>query len=205
MMKVSLAVLFLIVSLAFPDSFAYSVEAQGKEKQEKISGELPTEESTQGISPCEERELMFKSNFLNDVERFLQSQLPGTWEGWTNPHYWKKPLLGSLLDRKNMPVDVIERGNDFLIRTELPGVDKDGIHISISDNMVTIEADSGKKKKVEQGSYYLREISRGTCSRTLMLPVRLNSEGARASFNKSILELTIPKMAESQPITIKVE
>ncbi len=144
------------------------------------------------VDPFSEMERMFESFFLR-----LRSR-PTGWDlmNWSTP---------GELEAKSPRVDVIERDAEVLVRAELPGVEKDKLDISMTDDCVTIKATTQHEEKEEKGDYYRCEISRGTFARTLALPAVVNTEKARAMFKNGILELTLPKLEQAKRRTIKVE
>lgn len=102
-------------------------------------------------------------------------------------------------------VDVIDRDDEVVVRAEIPGVAKDDLDISVTDNTVTIKGETKRESKEEKGDYYRCEISRGTFARTLPLPANVDSDSAKAKFEDGVLELTIPKVEKAKRRTIKVD
>jgi HSP20 family protein len=102
-------------------------------------------------------------------------------------------------------VDVVDHETEVVVKAELPGVQKDDIDVSVTDNSVTIKGSTSHEEKEEKGNYYRREISRGSFSRTVALPSDVDADKARASFNDGILVLTIPKMEKSHRKSVTVE
>jgi HSP20 family protein len=102
-------------------------------------------------------------------------------------------------------VDVIDRDTEVVVRAELPGITKDDLDVSLSDNTLTIRASTQHEKKEEKGHYYRREMSRGEFQRSLRLPANVEGDKTKASFKDGILELVVPKAASSKRQTIKVE
>ncbi len=125
---------------------------------------------------------------------------------------WMQPLLRrGFPDRESAfgsrwpKVDVIDRNDEVAVKAELPGVDKENVDVSISDNILTIRASTQHEKKEEKGQYYRRELSRGECQRTIRLPGQVDGDKAKASFKDGILEITVPKAPGSKRQNIKVE
>lgn len=177
------------------------------EKKEKKQ-ELQKVEPTRSMSPFEEMGQLFERDFFDDMERFFESRLPGRWGGWRHPFSRIRPSFGQLpqpFEGKTPCVDVVEHDKEFLIKAELPGVDKKDIKVTIAGNMVTIEAGTSQEEKEEKGDYYRREISRGAYSRSLMLPVKVKEGEAKASFKSGVLELTIPKIEETKRVAVEVK
>ena len=102
-------------------------------------------------------------------------------------------------------IDVINRDKEIVVKAELPGVAKEDIDVSMTDNTVTIKGSTSHEEKEEKGDYYRCEISRGSFSRTVALPGDVDADKAKASFNDGILELTLPKVERSHRKTINVE
>ena len=129
------------------------------------------------------------SGFFREMDRFFEEYLPHRWlhhlrHGWPSVatgHHMVTPFEG-----KTPSVDIVDREADFLIKAELPGVDKKDISITIANNAVTLEANMCKEEKTEKEDYYRREsaavptVALSTCLRVfrkmkLKLPSRMAS------------------------------
>jgi HSP20 family protein len=125
---------------------------------------------------------------------------------WLTPFFERGwPELRTPLEGKWPRVDVIDRDNEICVRAELPGISKENLDVSMSDNTVTIKASTRHEEKEEKGQFYRRELSRGEFQRTLILPTDVKGEEAKASFKDGILELIVPKLQQTERRTIKVE
>lgn len=91
------------------------------------------------------------------------------------------------------------------MRAEVPGVKKEDLDVSTTDNTVTIKGSTRHEEKEEKGDYYRSEITRGSFSRTVALPSEVDSAKAKARYKDGILELTLPKVNKSKRRTVKVE
>ena len=127
---------------------------------------------------------------------------------------WLDPFGYSTLASTNIPmfaegrtpkVDIIDKEKDLLVRAELPGVDKKDLDISMTDNSVTIKAETKYENKEEEDNYYRSEISQGLFSRTVSLPADVDIDHAKSSFKDGVLELSIPKLERSQRRSIKID
>ncbi len=167
-------------------------EKKKGEVSKKKDEELPVERETPSrmLSPFEEMDRMFESFFPRR---------------WMQPFRWDMPHFSQMAELKIPKVDIIDRDTEILVKAELPGVAKDDIDLSITDNTVTIKASTSHEEKEEQGNYYRCEISRGSFSRTVALPGDVDADNAKASFNDGILELTMPKQEKSHRKSITVD
>jgi HSP20 family protein len=155
--------------------------------------ELEKVEGKHGLSPFEEMDRMFDDYF----SRGLLS--PFRFE-WPFQHKLAAPFEG-----KAPRVDLVERDDDILIKAELPGVDKRDLEISLTSTTVSIKGTTHHEEKEEKGDYYRSEISRGSYSRTLALPVEVDEEKAKATLKDGVLELTLPKAEKAKKRTVKIE
>jgi HSP20 family protein len=142
---------------------------------------------------------------FDDLERWFDDVFPRRWlpsffeRGWPSLPSVKPPFEG-----RTPKIDVIDRDSEILVRAELPGVDKDHLDISMTDDLVTIKASTSYEKTEEKGEYYRHEMSSGEFQRSLSLPTAVKSDAAKASFKDGVLELTIPKAEVPKRRSIKV-
>jgi len=140
------------------------------------------------LSPFDEMDRMFEN-------LWRQSWLP---RGFMRPLEMDFGNIPAPFEGRTPRVDVIDRDKEVLIKAELPGVKKEDVDISVSDDSVTIRASTRYEEKEEKGKYFCREMSRGDFVRTLALPAEVDGAKAKASFNDGILELTAPKVTQSK-------
>lgn len=142
---------------------------------------------------------------FEEMERLFEGFFP---RGWLRPHHWDWPVLSDAARpfAGRMPrVDVIDRDTELLVRAELPGVDKDDLEVTVTDDAVTIKATTRHEQKEEKGDYHRCEISRGAFSRSVALPTGVDTDAAKANFSNGLLELTLPKLGKPAKRRIKVE
>ncbi|MEE9327916.1 MAG: Hsp20/alpha crystallin family protein [Cocleimonas sp.] len=101
--------------------------------------------------------------------------------------------------------DVIDREKTMIIRSELPGVKKEDLDISVKDDVLTIKASTHHEEEKKEDEYHRREISRGEYQRSFRLPGIIDSNKVKSSFKDGILELEIPKEKPAKRRSIKVE
>lgn len=164
-------------------------------KVEKRHGEqsLEPRSTTGGVNPWDEMERWF-----GEFGR----------RGWLHPISWEWPQQFENLtpfEGKTPKVDMIDREKEFVIRAELPGVDKDDLEVTVTDHGVTIKAKTKHEEKEEKDEYYRHEMSCGEYQRTLALPGTVDESKAKATFTDGVLELTLPKTEKTRRRTVRVE
>ena len=142
------------------------------------------------LSPWEDMESFFDTAFPRDLFRFGR----GHWPEWAGR-----------LEAKPPAVDVIDRPEDILVRAAMPGVKKEDLEITVTENLVTIRGTTRQEEERKEEQYYRRELSRGEYSRSVTLPANVDSDLAKASFKDGILELSLPKITPTPRRSIKVE
>ncbi len=115
------------------------------------------------------------------------------------------PEMKTPFEGRMPKVDVIDREAEIVIRGELPGVTKENLEVSMTDDAVTIRASTRHEEQEEKGEYRRRELSRGEFQRVLALPAAVKGAEAKATFKDGILELVLPKLEPAKRRTIKVE
>lgn len=121
------------------------------------------------------------------------------------PVLWRDNKLFEFESQRMPSFDVINRDNEIFVRAEIPGIEKQDLNISITDNLLTVKGKSSSEKKEEKGDYHRREISNFSFSRSVLLPGAVDESKTTASLNNGILEITLPKMETSKRKTIAVQ
>jgi len=146
------------------------------------------------------------TGLFQDFDRLFEDMLP---RAMLRSMPWEQPVLGGLSTTESrIPrVDVLDRDKDLLLRAEVPGVKREDLDISVTDNTVTIKGQSQYESEQgqEEGDYYRCEISRAEVQRTVTLPSEVDADKAEARFDNGILELTLPKVKEAHRRKIKVQ
>ena len=111
------------------------------------------------------------------------------------------PLFGKH-ERNLMKTDIHETGDAKAYRfaVELPGFQKDEIHVDVKDGYLTVSAQKGLDKDEEdkKGRYIRKERYAGECSRSFYVGEGLMPEDITASYDSGILRLSMPKSAPKQ-------
>src|SRR3954465_11909624 len=124
-------------------------------------------------------------------------------------------LFGSVFDapaqgnggalRRWMPaMDLVESGDHFVLRADLPGLDEGDVKIELEDTTLTISGERKAEHESSDEGYYRLERAFGPFSRTLQLPRGIDPEAVTASFDRGVLEVGVPKPEERKPRRIEI-
>lgn len=142
---------------------------------------------------------------FDELERVFGHLAP---RGWMRPFSWDLPGWSEMmsgLEARIPRVDVVDQDDTLLVKAELPGISKDDIEITLSDNLLTISTRTKKETtREEKGQYQRREIYSGSYSRSISLPVDVDGDKAKAQFRDGILELRLPKVAQARRRSITI-
>ncbi len=93
-------------------------------------------------------------------------------------------------------VDLIDEGDHFTIRADLPGVKKEDIKLKVNKDNVTISASTKKEKEEKGKNYYYNERASSSYFRSIPLPSEVLPDSASAKFEDGTLEISIKKAKE---------
>jgi HSP20 family protein len=102
-------------------------------------------------------------------------------------------------------IDVTEDDKAYTVKADVPGIDKNDIHVSIDGNQVSISAEIKKEKEEKKGEVLLRsERYFGKQYRGFSLAHDIDSSRAEAKYSDGVLQLTLPKKAGNGGRELKV-
>lgn len=113
--------------------------------------------------------------------------------------YSIKPLHGDpLLAPDKIKIDVKNNAKSFTVHAEMPGLNKDDIHVTIDGNVVTIQAEVKQHDAdTEDGRLVHSERYYGSIQRSFALPAAVSETTVKAKYENGILTLNLPKEAPS--------
>ena len=95
-------------------------------------------------------------------------------------------------------IEAFQKGDQFVVRADLPGLSKDDLSINVTDDAVTIQGERKAEHKDEREGYYRSERSYGSFCRVIPLPAGTITDQAKANFRDGVLEITMPAPPASQ-------
>ena len=105
--------------------------------------------------------------------------------------------------------DVMEKDGNYVLQAELPGFNKEDIHVDLKDNILTISASHNEEKNEEdKNTRYIRKERRSASYSRSFRVANVTHEDIKAAYNNGVLEVTFPKRdalpeKEAQKIEIK--
>jgi HSP20 family protein len=116
-----------------------------------------------------------------------------------------RPMVRLMEDQPMMRIDLKEDDKQFVVKAELPGVQKEDIKVSIEGNQVALSAEVKREKEEKEGEKILRsERYHGRVARTLLLDESVDQSQASARYENGVLELTLPKAQRSESKLLEI-
>jgi HSP20 family protein len=117
------------------------------------------------------------------------------------------PLLGQGASSPWSPqVEVFRRGEQLVVRADVPGVNKDDLQVSVEDDVLTIRGERRDEQEEREEGFYRSERSYGEFFRAIPLPEGTDAGRCEARYEDGVLEVTlpVPKQEERKPRRIEV-
>jgi HSP20 family protein len=140
----------------------------------------------------------FSTRPANDPFMALQKQLNSVFDG----------LVGSFPESvasAPLKLDVKEDDKAFHIAAELPGLTEQEVEVTFHDGMLTIRGEKKVERDEKKDTWHIIERSSGSFLRQLSMPANVDEEKIEAKFDKGVLSVMLPKLAEAKAQTKKIE
>ncbi len=95
-------------------------------------------------------------------------------------------------------VDLVDAGKEFVVKAELPGVEKDDLDVRVAPGSLEIRAESRRERK-EDERYYYHERAYRAFERVILVPEEVLADQADAKLKDGVLEVRIPKKVRTTP------
>jgi HSP20 family protein len=107
--------------------------------------------------------------------------------------------------RRWMPaMDLVETEDHFVLRADLPGLSEEDVKIEFEDGTLTVSGERKSEHESKGEGYHRVERAFGSFSRSLTLPQGIDPEAVAASFDRGVLEVSIPKPEARKPKRIEI-
>jgi HSP20 family protein len=102
-------------------------------------------------------------------------------------------------------MDVTETDKEIEITAELPGLEEKDVQVNLADNVLTIRGEKKAEKEEKEKNYHMIERSYGSFSRSIELPAGIDPNAVKATIDKGVLKVTVPKPAAAVAKKIDVK
>lgn len=174
-----------------------------------VTDELPEQEA---VSQYEEEEVVAEEPLLEDeeaedvdeeeteteVDEETEVAPPAKAKGQNNED-WLSDYEGQL------NIDMFQTKDNVIIKSTIAGVRPEDIDITVANDMVTVKGARRKEETIAQDDYFYQECYWGNFSRSVIVPVDIDSEHIEADLKDGILTIVVPKAAKAKTKKVKVK
>jgi HSP20 family protein len=111
---------------------------------------------------------------------------------------------GVTAGRVALPMDVIRRDSDVVLRIDLPGADPDSIEVTTDRRVLTVSAKRDETLG-EQDKPVVRERAMGTFTRKIRLTETVDTEKVEAQYENGVLTVVLPIAEQAKPHKIEIK
>ena len=95
-------------------------------------------------------------------------------------------------------MDLVETGEHFVLKADLPGMTEGDVNIEVENSVLTVSGERKTEHEDKQEGYYRLERATGAFSRSLTLPDGIDAASVTATFDNGVLQVRIPKPVADQ-------
>lgn len=106
--------------------------------------------------------------------------------------------------RGSMPMDVLRRDGELVIRLDLPGVQPENVDVTVDGHTLSVQATRDADMQ-DDDKVYVRGRIYGTLRRQLTLPEDLDADRVDAAFDNGVLTVRVPVMEHAKPRRIEIQ
>ena len=147
------------------------------------------DESTHEAAPMSELraeiDRLFESFVREPFQRADRSL--GQWLGWSPP------------------VEITSDDEAYTVRVELPGLEPDDIHITVTGNTLNVSGEKKAESKREAEGYYYSETHHGSFRRSIELPGPIDPDKVSAESHNGVLSVRLQRTPGTQPKHVEVK
>ena len=138
---------------------------------------------------------------FREMDRFMARMNPA--------QYWPSGrALPELVDAKLQwapSADISETDQEYLVRAELPAVQKEDVHVTLEDGVLTIRGERRQRQTEKTEKFHRVESFSGEFSRSFSLPEDVDAAAVRAESKDGVLTVRIPKRAVAKPAPVQIK
>ena len=127
-----------------------------------------------------------KDDFFGPYSQLLNARIPAVFGGNGNGENLWAPSA-----------DISETKKEFLVKAELPDVEKSDIHVSVDDGVLTISGERKHREEEKDETVHRVESFYGEFRRSFSLPKNVDESRIKADSKNGILRVHIPKTKDA--------
>jgi HSP20 family protein len=102
-------------------------------------------------------------------------------------------------------IDIEEKDGKYMLRADLPGMQKNDIHVELKDGYLTLRGERKSANEENKDNYHRIERTYGSFERTFRVPEGVTEKDIHAKYKDGVLELTVPTPEVEKPKTVELK
>lgn len=102
-------------------------------------------------------------------------------------------------------VDVKENDSEYIVKADLPGVEKNQVNVTLNNQLLTISVEQEEEKEDKDADYLVRERRYQSSQRSIPLALAGSTDNVKAEFKNGVLEIRVKKAPEKQNKKIAIQ
>ena len=102
-------------------------------------------------------------------------------------------------------VDISEDDHEYLIKAELPGIEKDQVKVTVENGILLLAGERQSENEEKNRKYHRVERSYGSFLRSFSLPDDADGTKIKAEFKNGVLKVHLPKSEDAKPKSIEIK
>jgi len=186
------------MSPSFFEKIAGIADGEETETPQKVDKKPKKKEKNtknQSLNMPRTKKIKDDTNETREIETLSEENEPVKEKSW---------LEEAETEEGQLTIDVYQTDQDIVIKSTIAGVKPEDIDISINNDMVTIRGKRTKDEQINAEDYYYQELYWGMFSRSIILPVEVDPDKAKATIKNGILTVKLPKSEKTKIKKINV-
>lgn len=179
-----------------------------KKTEEKTSKtEVPVEKKKKSIAVRKKENPFLVAPMGSDLWRAFDDLFDSfrqDFEDLLFPTSWTRAY--PIIPETRVPLlDLEDRGEDYMLKAEMPGFKKDEIEIEVQENSLEITGRVGWKYDKKAKGYICKERACESFYRIVQLPEDIKTDDVKADLSDGVLEIVLPKKSPKKGRRITLE
>jgi HSP20 family protein len=152
-----------------------------------------------GLSPFSLSPFGFVRRMMEDLDRLMSEVGSGSSATTRDEGHWLQSGFWS------PQVEVFQRGDNLIVRADLPGMAEQDVRIDVVGDTLVIEGERREEQEEREGGFYRTEVRYGRSRRAIPLPEGTDVESADARLENGVLEIAfkLPEQQRARRIDVK--
>jgi HSP20 family protein len=133
----------------------------------------------------------------------IRHEMDRLWSRW--PHWPRRDREAMTVAEWSPRVDISEDGKGYLIKAELPGVNKEDVRITVRDGGLSIRGERRTEVEEKGKKLHRREWTYGSFERRFALPPGTDPDSITSEFKDGLLKVHVPKSPDAKSKATQVE